>query len=81
MLTSIAAALLGSTARKAVMAGLTGVGSAIVGPEIIHVVQGGIAEGVTPAAHQLGVVIGGALGGAVIFLINHLPTWFVPNKK
>lgn len=81
MLTSLFTVLLGSTARKAVMAGATGLGSALIGPEVIHMIQGGVVEGVGPAAQQLGVVIGSVVGGVVIFVINHLPTWFVPNKK
>ena len=81
MIMGFLATYFGGRAAKAVMAGTTGVISAGIGSEVIGAVQGGIAEGVMPAAHEAGMVIGGVIGGLIIFLLNHIPTYWKANKS
>lgn len=80
MLSAFFVKYFGGRAAKAVMAGATGLISALIGPEVLHAIQGGVAEGLTPSAHEVGVWVGSALGAGVIFLLNHIPTYWKANK-
>lgn len=74
----------GGRAAKAVVAGVTGTLSMVFGPEVFRMIQMGVVEGFGPAAHQIGVFIGAALGTGIIFLLNHIPTYWkrnIPNPK
>jgi len=80
MLAALATKFLGATARKALTSGLSAVAGSLVGPEILGAFQSGVADALTPQAHQAGVVVGTALGLGVNFILGHAITWITPNK-
>lgn len=83
MLPTILTAVIGLVAKgpaaKAIAATIPGAISGLfLGPEVIAAFQQGVTDaGAIPLAHQIGMLVGGAVFGGINFVI----TYFAPKNK
>lgn len=79
LLTSIIGVVARGSASKAIASAIPGlIAGSFIGPQVLDAFQSGVAEGgAVPAAHALGM----ALGGVMLAAVNYAVTWLAPANK